>query len=64
MPIESVHLVEASMNMRDVQKEKLAGRVESMGAKLHWENHIDTVEECGLLALFMALTLQQLMPLP
>jgi len=52
------------MNMRDVQKEKLAGRVESMGAKLHWENHIDTVEECGLLALFMALTLQQLMPLP
>jgi SAM-dependent MidA family methyltransferase len=44
LPVESVHLVEASEKMRDVQKEKLAARVDSLGATLQWADRVDSIQ--------------------
>lgn len=45
--IKSIHLVENSAKMRDVQQAKLAARLEGKGIKVEWHGHIDEVPERG-----------------
>lgn len=44
LSIESVHLVEASAKMREVQRDKLQHRSDALGASLHWHDHVDGVK--------------------
>lgn len=44
--IKSIHLVENSMNMRTLQKDKLSPRAQKLGAELHWEDDVDLIPKC------------------
>lgn len=44
--VESVHMVENSEKMRDIQKSKLSLRLEQMGTTLKFEDDIGSVQEC------------------
>ncbi|RSH86173.1 uncharacterized protein EHS24_004404 [Apiotrichum porosum] len=52
--IKSIHLVENSMNMRKLQKDKLSVRAELLGAELCWEDDIDGVPKSDVYTMAIA----------
>lgn len=44
--VETVHLVENSEKMREIQRSKLSPRLEQMGGALKWEDDIGGIQEC------------------
>ena len=44
--IDSIHFIEASMNMRERQKQALEPEVKKLGASISWGDDLTGVPEC------------------